>query len=169
MTTDTTIKLGTLDLNVIHLEDGSYAAPGLTRLLDTPIYRYQDCWYWVSPDGLPPLEEYTHLDYERDAYMSFDGNRLAYLHFNSVEPGREICEEDAEFHYSPVPNRLHAIIDFCLHSRILSDDVMLRVLRNRDLCYSGDSFNRAINRQLLLRDTTNDVHRVNARIHLAEP
>jgi hypothetical protein len=150
----TTIKLGDIELEAFQLSNGSCAALGLFRLMDTPIYRYQDCWYWVSPDGLPVLEEYTHLDRQRDAYLSFDGNKLSYLHFNSVEPGRAVCEKDVEFHYSPVSNDVREVIDFCIQSRILSEEDTTKLCRTYDKCYEGALFRRAIYAHALLRDTS---------------
>jgi hypothetical protein len=150
----TTIKLGDIELGAFQLSNGSYAALGLFRLMDTSIYRYQDCWYWVSPDGLPALDEYTHLDRQRDAYLSFDGNKLSYLHFNSVEPGRDVCEEDVEFHYSPVSNDVKEVIEFCLLGKLLSDDVTSKLCRTYEKCYEGALFRRAIYANALLSDTS---------------
>jgi hypothetical protein len=169
MTTLTTIKLGNTDLDVFQLEDGSYAASGLFRLMDTKIYRYKDCWYWLSPNGHPTLKNRDRWDWDRGVILAFQGNMLSYLRIAPIDPEGGVEDANLQDVYSPVPNRLHAIIDFCLFSEILPDEVMLRLLRTRDLCYSGDSFNRAINRQLLLLDTGNDLHRVNARIHSTKP
>jgi hypothetical protein len=153
MTTQTTIKLSDIDLDVFQLPDGSYAGEGLFRLLDTSIYRYQDCWYWVSPDGLPAFEEYTHLDYRRDGYLSFDGNRLACLHFNSIEPGRDVCEEDVEFHYVPVTKYIDSVIDFCVLGELLSDEVIDQLRYMADHCNSSSALTRLSAQSILLRDT----------------
>jgi hypothetical protein len=150
----TTIKLGDIELNAFQLSNGSYAASGLFRLMDTNVYRYQGCWYWVSPDGLPALEEYTHLDRQRDAYLSFDGNKLSYLHFNSVEPGRDVCEEDAEFHYTPVSNDVREVIEFCLLGKLLPGETTCKLLGTYEKCYEGALFRRAIYANALLSDTS---------------
>jgi hypothetical protein len=161
MTTQVTIKLGNLELDAYQIEDGSYAAPGLFRLMDTPVYRYQDCWYWVSPDGLPALEEFTYLDYKRDGYLSFDGNKLSYLHFNSAEPGRDVCEEGVEFHYSAVSKSVGEVIEFCVKSRILSNYAILRLRKTHEQCYLGDDFfSRTVAAHDLLRNTSVSLFRL---------
>jgi hypothetical protein len=155
MITETTIKLGTLELKGYQIEDGSYAASGLFRLMDTPVYRYQDSWYWVSPDGLPALEEYAYLDRQRDAYLSFDGNKLSYLHLNSVEPVRDACEEAIEYYESPVSKSVGDAIAFCAKGKLLSYQVISRLRKTHEQCYLGDDqFSRLVAAQDLLRNTS---------------
>jgi hypothetical protein len=155
MITETTIKLGTLELQGYQIEDGSYAAPGLFRLMDTPVYRYQDSWYWVSPDGLPALEEYTHWEPKVGGYLSFDKNKLTYLHLYSVKPGRHIREEGVKFLYIPVSKRVGDAIAFCAKGKLLSDYVISRLRKTHEQCYLGDDhFSRLVAAHDLLRNTT---------------
>jgi hypothetical protein len=155
MITETTIKLGTLELKGYQIEDGSYAASGLFRLMDTPVYRYQDSWYWVSPDGLPALEEYTHWEPKVGGYLSFDKNKLTYLHLYSVKPGRHIREEGVKFLYIPVSKRVGDAIAFCAKGKLLSDYVISRLRKTHEQCYLGDDhFSRLVAAHDLLRNTT---------------
>jgi hypothetical protein len=155
MITETTIKLGTLELKGYQIEDGSYAASGLFRLMDTPVYRYQDSWYWVSPDGLPALEEYTHWEPKVGGYLDFDNNKLSYLHLYSVEPGRHICEESVEFSYIPVSKSVGDAIAFCAKGRLLSYQVISRLRKTHEQCYLGDDqFSRLVAAHDLLRNTS---------------
>jgi hypothetical protein len=168
MITKTTIKLSDLELEVYQLEDGSYVSEGLFRLMDTVIYRYQGVWYWLGSSVPSTLRSCSVWHWDKEAILTLDGNRLCYLLLDPVDPEGSLYDYHVEMSHVPVPNKLSSIIEFCIQSRILSDDAMLRLLKTRDLCYSGDSFNRAINRHLLLRDTGNDLHRVNASIHFTK-
>jgi hypothetical protein len=148
-----TIKLGTTDLDVYQLRDGSYASPGLFRLYITRIYRYQDKWYWLSPDGHPTLRGFDCWDWARGVFLTFQGNMLSYGHINAIDP--EIGPHDFNLadSYSPVPNDIGAVIDFCRFSDLLPDDVMSEIDRLFEDCSSDDKLIRRVSRQSLLRDT----------------
>jgi hypothetical protein len=148
-----TIKLGGTDLEVFQLRDGSYASPGLFRLYITDIYRYGECWYWL---GSPPpaLEEHNYLDPKRHAFLTFQGNKLSYLHLDPVDPKREIDEDNVEHSYIPVPSDIASVIYFCDLGQILPDaEGMSELHRLFEDCHSDDKLLRRVSRQSLLRDT----------------
>jgi hypothetical protein len=157
------ITLGDIILDVYQLPDGSYAAPGLFRLSDTDIYRYEEYWYWVNPDGPPALEEYRCWDWDKGAFLSLQGNRLSYLYMDPVDPERDIGDDNVEISYRPVPNDVIHAIDFCVTGRLVSEETIRKLLKMYDGCYSGDLFERAANRAFLLRDTAQDLPKSRVR------
>jgi hypothetical protein len=141
-----TIKLGDIDLNAYHLEDGSYAALDLFRLAHTDIYRYGEYWYWLGSDVPPGIEERRCWDRRRGAFLAFQGNKFSYLYVNLVDYGREIS-------YVPVPSDLKSVIEFCVLGRLASDKAIFLLERALDYCYSCDGSSRAHHSHVLLRDT----------------
>jgi hypothetical protein len=141
----TKIRLGDIKINGCILKDGSYAAPGLFRLTHTDIYRYGECWYWLG-NVLPDLETLRCWDTKREAFISFQGNRLSYLHLNPLGNGRE------SFHV-PLLSDIESVVEFCILGRLTSDEALSRLERAFDNCYSGDEHRRALGNLFFLTDT----------------
>jgi hypothetical protein len=148
-----TIKLGDTDLDVFQLRDGSYAALGLFRLYTTSIYRYQDQWYWLSPNGHPTLKDRNCWDWNRHAALAFQGNRLSHLRVEPIDQKGGFDDSNLEEIYSPVPKEISAVLDFCRISDLLPDDVMSEMRSLFQDSYSTDRLILRVSRQALLRDT----------------
>jgi hypothetical protein len=151
--TPATIKLGDTDLDVFQLRDGSYAALGLFRLYTTSIYRYQDQWYWLSPNGHPNLKARDRWDWNRGGILAFQGTRLCYVRVEPIDPEGGLDDSNLEDIYSPVPKEIGAVLDFCEISDLIPDDVMSEMRRLFQDSYSNDKLIRRVSRQSLLRDT----------------
>jgi hypothetical protein len=153
MTTQTTIKLGDIDLDAFQLPDGSYAASGLFRLMDTKIYRYKDCWYWLSPNGHPTLKNRDRWDWDRGVILAFQGNMLSYLRIEPIDPEGGLEDANLQDVYSPVPKYIDSVIDFCVLADILPDKVIDQLRYMADHCNSSSALTRLSAQSILLRDT----------------
>jgi hypothetical protein len=151
--TPATIKLGDTDLDVFQLRDESYAALGLFRLYTTSIYRYQDQWYWLSPNGHPTLKNRDRWDWNRGGILAFQGTRLCYVRVEPIDPEGGFDDSNLEDIYSPVPKEIGAVLDFCEISDLIPDGVMSEMRRLFQDSYSTDRLILRVSRQALLRDT----------------
>jgi hypothetical protein len=149
----TTIKLGDTDLEVFQLRDGSYASPGLFRLMDTDIYQYQEAWYWLGRE-LPSLKECKVWDSNKESFLAFERNRLSYLYITLVDPEKAFRADNVSYSYVPVPSYIESVIDFCTLGEILPDNAI------DQLCYmvdehlhSSSRLTRLSAQSFLLRDT----------------
>lgn len=118
-TTQVTVRLGGIQLDVHQLEDGSYAAPGLFRLLHTEVYRYGECWYWLGKDGLPDLTGCKFWGRKGDVFLAFQLNRLCYRYADPVDPESEL--------YVPIPCDIQSAIEFCVLGKLASEKGMIRL------------------------------------------
>jgi hypothetical protein len=157
MNTQATIKLGDLELNVLQLEDGSYASPGLFRLLDTPIYQYQEAWYWLGAE-LPDLRAGAARDPDLGAFIDFEGNKLAHLYMTRIDPEKAFRSDNIECSYVPVPRYIESVIRFCALGELLPDEVIDRLRYMVDEYYHSSSvLTRRCAEAILLRDTLQDL------------
>jgi hypothetical protein len=149
MTTDsikTTIRLGSIRLEVYQLEDGSYSAPGLFRLVGTCIYRYGECWYWLGYGAPPDMKDCKFWGRRGDVFLALQSNKLCHLYVNPADPEGAL--------YVPIPGDLQSVIEFCILGKLATDNVMLRLNKVLDrLCLVRKGFIPAIISGGLLEDT----------------
>jgi hypothetical protein len=143
----TTIRLGSINLEVYHLENGYYSAPGLFRLVNTDIYRYEECWYWLGSNGIPDLKKCKFWGPKNDVFLAFQGNKLCYRYVNPSNPGSGL--------YAPIPRDIQSVMEFCVLGKLASDKAILRLNKVLDrTCPVNNGYSPAIITAGLLKDTS---------------
>lgn len=143
----TKLKLGDIKINAYHLKDGSYAAPGLSRLYHTDIYRYGDSWYFLGNAGRLDLTNCKFWERNGDVFLAFQGSKLCYRYPNPVDPGSYL--------HVPIPCDINSAIEFCILGKLASGSTVttLSKVLGQSCLLNKSLQNRLINSYTLLRDT----------------
>jgi hypothetical protein len=152
MITKATIKFGDIELYAYQIEDGSYASPGLFRLLETDIYQYQEAWYWLGKEP-PVLKKFLTWDAVRGAFLSFERKRLSYLYITPIDEDKVFRSDNVKVSYVPVPKYIYSVIDFCALGGLLPDDVIYRLRYTAEHLHSSSRLTRLSAQSFLLIDT----------------